>query len=71
MKRKDQIVLLKDLVIPAGTVFSPSPVKTERDPDALFFDAVIGLSKDSYGTVTYCLDDDKEKLLGNWFAPLR
>lgn len=54
-------VLIKDIVIPAGTVFDSAPFKTERPGDG-HIQAIIGFSKDSSGSIEYCLDDmDNEK----------
>ena len=54
-------VLIKDIVIPAGTVFDSAPSKTERFAGS-HIQAIIGLSKDSSGSIEYCLDDmDNEK----------
>jgi len=57
-------VLLKDIVIPAGTVFTEAPVKTERFGSG-HFETTIGLTKDSCGSVNYCVDDPELK---GWFA---
>lgn len=62
-------VLLRDLVIPAGTVFNTAPSKVERDPD-YFVEAIIGLTKDTYGMVTYEIEEEDEELK-KWFADLR
>ena len=59
-------VLLKDLVIPAGTVFDGAPIKTERAEDA-FVECVIGLTKNTVGYVTYEVSDEVK----DWFADLR
>ena len=54
-------VLIKDIIIPAGTVFNSAPVKTKRFGDD-HIQAIIGLSKDSSGSIEYCLDGmDNEK----------
>ncbi len=54
-------VLIKDIVIPAGTVFDSAPCGTQRFGDG-HIQATIGLSKDSSGSIEYCLDDmDNEK----------
>jgi len=70
--RKGQIkefVLLQDIVIPKGTVFSPAPIKTERSPD--HFECTIGLSKNTYGTITYCLDEEDQNELQDFFTELK
>ena len=61
-------VLIKDIVIPAGTVFTDAPTKTTRSSD--FGEAVFGLTTDSFGTVTYAIKGDDEELLKEWFADL-
>jgi hypothetical protein len=59
-------ILLKDIIIPKGTVFKTAPTKTERyGPNHL--ETNIGLTKDSCGSIEYCVEDDPE--LKEWFAP--
>ena len=60
-------VLLKDIVIPAGTIFSDAPTKTVRSGQ--FIDVVFSLSKDTYGTAEYCLDDFGEDV-NEWFGDI-
>ena len=48
-------VLIKDIVIPAGTVFHEAPSISERFGDD-HYQATIGLSKDSSGSIEYCFD---------------
>jgi len=63
--------LKKDLVIPAGTVFA----KCKRFPSCEFYEAIIGVSKDTYGVVQYFFDDsdndnedyNDDKELSEWF----
>lgn len=62
-------VLLKDIVIPKGTVLHRAPLKTERPGDG-HFDCVIGLSDNTTGIFTYCIDDDPE-VLAEYFANLK
>lgn len=65
-----KIVLRKDLVIPAGTVFSRSPMKTERfSRDS--FSAIFGLTDDTSGDINYNISDDTAALLAEWFAVVR
>jgi hypothetical protein len=59
-------VLLKDIVIPAGTVFDDTPRKREYG-EGCYVEAVIGLTKDTAGHITYETSDD----LKEWFAELR
>lgn len=67
MKSADKIVLLKDVVIPAGTILSTAPTKTERY-GSNHYEAIVGLTKDSSGTFTYCIDDEK---LADWFTTIK
>lgn len=75
-KRKEKEmkkVLLKDIVIPAGTVLSDAPSRTERS-DGIFAECVIGLSKNSFGTFTYEVNpEDKEdqEILKEYFTDLK
>lgn len=62
-KKWPQKRLLKDIVIPAGTIFNQAPCKTQRHGDD-HFSHVIGLSNDSSGDLTYCIDDPA---LDGWF----
>lgn len=55
--------LKKDIVIPAGTILNRAPTKTERVGDD-HFDCVVGLTDDSTGFFTYCVDDPA---LSDWF----
>jgi len=65
-------VLIKDLVISAGTVFQiiPSGSKKEFIGDG-HIEAVFGLTKDSCGTVTYYLENDDEEKLKEYFVDLK
>ena len=62
-------VLLKDIVIKAGTVFDTAPAKTEVDDT--HFDCVIGLSTNTHGTFTYCIDPDFPGELDEYFTDLK
>ena len=61
-------VLIKDIIIPAGTVFKTGP--KERSFAVPHYECIIGLTKDTCGTFTYCLEDDQEKL-AEYFEDLR
>lgn len=65
-----EIILRRDLVIPAGTVLTPAAKKTERIGPG-HFSATIGLSRDSSGSLTYSIDpsagEDTEQLINKWF----
>ena len=65
---KGDLVLLKDLVIPAGTVFSTAANKVERFGEG-HVETTIGLTDNSSGDVTYYVGDDKEELK-EWFQCL-
>lgn len=58
-------MLLSDIVIPAGTVFYSAPAKTERYGDE-HYECIIGLTKDSHGSLVYCIDKDDPEL-EKWF----
>jgi len=60
MKKK----LLKDMVIPAGTIFDAVPFKVEYYEEN--YGAIIGLTPDSHGHVVYTIDPD-DKDIGVWF----
>ena len=62
-------VLLKDIVIPAGTVFDTAPHRTERDNS--HYDCVIGLSDNTHGTLTYCIDPDYKGEIDGYFTDLK
>jgi hypothetical protein len=66
---QQDFVLIRDMIIPAGTVFSKAPDKTER-PGGWHVQAALGLSDNTCGSVEYCLDDDEE-VLRKWFVPLK
>lgn len=55
-------VLLKDLVIPAGTVFSAAPIKTERAGGHV--EAIVSISKNTCAFVTIDPTDYEEELRG-------
>lgn len=69
MAKHKQIVVLKDIVIPAGTVMSRTPAKREFVSDG-WFECVIGLSKNTSGDFTYCIDDDRVEL-SEYFTELK
>jgi uncharacterized C2H2 Zn-finger protein len=69
MKKQKQkrYVLIKDIVIPAGTVFNQAPVKTERSD--CYFQHVVGLSDNTSGDFNYCIDEQEE--LKEYFVELK
>jgi hypothetical protein len=58
------MVLLKDIVIPAGTVFSTAPIRTVR-AEGEFIDCTVGLSRNTAGTFTYEVNHEE---LAEWFG---
>ena len=68
-KKEVKKVLLKDIVIPAGTVFSKSPESSHINSDD-FVSCVIGLSNNTFGELHYDISDDKDEL-SKYFADLR
>ncbi len=69
MKIKDKKVLLKDLVIPKGTIFNKAPEQESHGEDS--FQADFGLSKNTFGAITYCVDTDFIEELDDWFTDLK
>ena len=69
-KGAKEIILRKDLVILAGTIFTEAPSFTKRLGPG-HYSATIGLSKDSFGTIGYFIDtkakQDSQRLLDEWF----
>ena len=61
--------LKRDLVIPAGTIFSPAPIKTERAGTG-HIEAIFGLSPNTVGTVEYSLDPTSTDNLDDWFEKI-
>ncbi|HCY85922.1 MAG TPA: hypothetical protein DHV36_12375 [Desulfobacteraceae bacterium] len=55
--------LKKDIVIPAGTILGTAPAKTIRHGGD-HFECTVGLTDDSFGSFTYCVDDPA---LSDWF----
>jgi hypothetical protein len=63
MKQKS-FTLKKPITIPAGTVFNESPSK--RVYGEAHYETTIGLSDNTYGTMTYCIGDDFD-IMANYF----
>ena len=63
-------VLLKDIIIPKGTIFLPAPTLMERYSDD-HFGADFGLSDNTSGYTEYCIDDDFENEIDPWFTDLK
>lgn len=60
-KKEKKKVLIKDIVIPKGTVFSRSPNITERYGED-HFECIFGLSNNTHGIVYYDTSEDKEEI---------
>lgn len=56
-----KVKLLKDIVIPAGTIFVDAPVRTLRFGSG-HVETVVGLTKNTVGFFNYDICDDKEEL---------
>jgi hypothetical protein len=56
-----KMVLLKPIVIPAGTVFSKAPVRSERIGDG-HYSHVFGLSPNTSGEICYFLGEEDFQL---------
>lgn len=65
MKKRARYVLKKDLIIPAGTVFECVDGTTRRFASGNF-EAVIGLSRDSSGSLVYGIEPGDPKCM-EWF----
>lgn len=68
-RKEVKMVLLQDLIIPKGTVFHEAPKKTERSGRD-HYQATIGLSVNTSGSIEYCIDDDPN-VLSVWFTTLK
>ena len=69
--------LKKDIVIKAGTIFDTAASEVSRDPEA-YVECVFGLTKDSYGIVTYQVGDEGDMLdpkhrraIRRWFEEVK
>ena len=60
--------LLKDIAIPAGTIFEDAPMRTRRF-GKYHTEHILGLSKDTSGEVTYHVDPD-DPMIREWFEVL-
>jgi len=61
--------LKKDIVIPAGTVFENCDGCSVRYGEENY-ETIIGLTKDSYGTLVYCMEP-MDKKLPEWFEEVK
>lgn len=62
-----EIVLLKDIIIPAGTVFKKFEGTVDYNKDN--FEHIFGLTKDSYGSVIYSIESMED--IKKWFAEVK
>lgn len=69
-KKLRKVIVLKDIVIPRGTVLIQIPDGTIREfHTADHFEAEIGLSKNTSGTFVYSFDEPNE--LGNYMIEIK
>lgn len=61
--------LLKEIVIPAGTIFYEIPAGFKAEYGTRNFCLVLGLTKDSSGTLIYGVDPG-DTALDEWFGEL-
>ena len=66
-QKQRKFKLLKDITIPAGTIFTTAPAETKRYGND-HVSHIIGLSPNTAGDVNYCIDDPVE--LEEWFVEL-
>jgi hypothetical protein len=66
MAKTPDKVLLRDILIPAGTIFHKAAVQTQRHGDD-HFEHTLGLTKDTSGELTYCIDQGDPRI-NEWFA---
>lgn len=59
-----KVKLLKDIIIPAGTIFNDAPTKTTRCNGHV--ECLVGLTDDSCGSFVYDMLSDKENI-SEWF----
>lgn len=69
MKSPKKIRLLKDLVIPAGTVFDNCDGHTKKFVSGNY-ETTIGLSKDSSGSLVYGFEP-MDGILTEWFEEVK
>lgn len=60
--------LLKDIVIPKGTIFTIAPQQVQYK-GANHIECIIGLSKNTHGNLHYDISDDKIKMK-EYFKPI-
>lgn len=63
----DHYVLIKDIVIPAGTIFRSAPCQIKRYMP--YFDTTIGFGKDE--TADFSLSEEAIAAFPNYFAPVK
>lgn len=69
--------LKKDITIKAGTIFDTAAREVSRDPNS-YVECVFGLTKDTYGIVTYEIGDDGDmrnpkhrRAIRRWFEEVK
>lgn len=62
-------VLIKDIVIPAGTVFRSAPTTSSRSEG--HGEGLIGLTDDTCGSLIYDIEGDDADKLKEWFVDLQ
>jgi len=69
-----KMVLKKDIVIPAGTEFSPVPPYSTTEHGEDVYEHTMGVTNDSFGQLYYYMDGEKnedglilDKDLSEWF----
>jgi len=69
-KKEKKFVLLKDIVIPKGTVLTRAPAVTKRDQH--HFGCTVGLSRNTCGDFTYSLDPECDVVeVSDYFTELK
>ncbi len=58
-------ILKKDIIIPAGSIFTPAAKVTQRFTDE-HFEYTIGLNNDTFGTLTYCIEPGLDDWFQDW-----
>lgn len=64
-----KLKLKKNITIKKGTIFDTAPTKTLRDKEHV--DCIFGLTKNTYGTVTYDISKDYQKEWSKWFEVVK
>lgn len=72
-----KLKLKKDITIKAGTIFDTAARSVSRDPES-YVECVFGLTKDTYGIITYEVGNAKDMLnqkhrraIRRWFEEVK